>query len=177
MSLGVHPSSSPRWYVIHTHAKQEDRAASNLQAWNVETFNPKLSGRRLRSVNGHVTHASKPLFPHYIFAHFDAKSMLQKVCFTRGVYRVVSFGGVPAAVDESIIEIIKAQMDADGFVRLIDDFKAGDKVMIKSGPLKNFVGVFERQMKHSERVAILLTAVNYQSRAIVPKELIMKVAV
>lgn len=177
MGLGVQPSSSPRWYVVHTHAKQEDRATSNLQAWNVETFNPKLRGRRLGSVNGHVTHASKPLFPHYIFAHFDARSMLQKVCFTRGVYRVISFGSEPAPVDESIIELIKAQIDADGFVRLVDDFKAGDKVVIKSGPLKNFVGVFERQMKHSERVTILLTAVNYHSRAIVTKEMIMKVAV
>jgi transcription elongation factor/antiterminator RfaH len=177
MNLGVQPSSSPRWYVIYTHAKQEYRAISNLQAWNVETFNPRLRGRRLGSVAGHVKHANKPLFPHYVFAHFDAKSMLQKVCFTRGVYSVISFGGVLAAVDESIIELIKAQMDEDGFVRLGNDFKTGDKVMIKSGPLKNFIGVFERQMKHSERVAILLTTVNYQSRAIVTKEMIMKMAV
>jgi transcription antitermination factor NusG len=142
----------------------------------VETLNPKLRGRRISSVNGQVNYAGKPLFSHYIFAHFDAESLLQKVCFTRGVHGVISFGGVPAAVDESVIKLIKVQMDADGFVKLADDFKAGDKVLIKSGPLKNFVGVFERQMKHSERVAILLTTVNYQSRAVVMKEMIMKVA-
>ena len=32
----------PFWYAIHTHPKQENRAESNLQAWNVETFIPRI---------------------------------------------------------------------------------------------------------------------------------------
>jgi transcriptional antiterminator RfaH len=168
-------SDGPNWYVIRTGAKQEERAISNLNAWRVETFLPKVKVRRLNHFTGITKYVPGPMFPHYAFARFDASRFLHQVCYTRGVHSVVSFGGVPAGVDDSIIEIIQAQIGDDGLVQLGTELKVGDDVKIKDGPLANFVGVFDHQLDHSDRVVILLTAVSYQGRIVIQKECVEKI--
>ena len=165
---------APSWYVIQTKPKQETRADSNLMAWNVETFNPKIKEWKRNNFTGKFTLVVKSLFTNYIFARFQANSLLHKVCFTRGVHRVVSFGDAPKVVDDEIIALIHSREDADGFVRTGDEFVEGDKVIVKDGPLKNFVGVFQKEMKATDRVVVLLSAVSYQAHMQIEKERIRK---
>ena len=166
-----------RWYVVHTKSRQEERANSNLMAWGVETLNPKVKTRRYNEFIGTPLHISQPLFPRYIFARFNADTQLSKIWFTRGVQNVVCFGGNPASVDEDIIELLQARIDESGFVKTSDELKRGDKVMIKAGPMRNFVGVFEREVKASERIEILLTSISYQGRLLVQRDLVERVSV
>ena len=165
----------PRWYVVYTNPNQENRATENLLAWGVETFNPTLKERRGKLYNQQARCTIKPLFPRYIFARFPI-SLLSKVCFTRGVHSVVCFGGRPAPVDDEIIRIIKSNIGADGFVRIGEEFKFGDRVMVKDGPLAGLIGVFERPLKDSDRVMILLTMVNYQGRVTIDSGQLRKVS-
>ena len=162
-----------RWYAIHTKSRQEERATSNLTAWNVDTFLPQLKQRSVRSGSIWV---NKPLFPSYIFARFDPTQLLNKVNFTRGVQNVVSFGGYATPVDDGIIELIKAQIGEDGFVSLFEEFETGNKVKINFGPLKNLEGVFESGIKDTDRVRILLDTVSYQSHVVIEKDMIEKIA-
>lgn len=162
----------PQWYVVHTHPKQEDRANSNLRVWGVETLHPKLKTRRVNEFSGAVTYLTKPMFPRYIFARFDARKQLAKISFTRGVHHVVSFGGQPTWVEDEIIQIISARIDQNGFVRIGDDLKQGDRVVIKAGPLRDFEGVFERELNDSERISVLLTTISYQGRVVVNRDLL-----
>jgi transcriptional antiterminator RfaH len=157
------------WYVIVTHPKQEDRAENNLRAWNVETFYPKLRERHENPLTGRTTFVIKPFFPRYMFARFDAK-ILHKVWYTRGVHSVVSFGGNPAVVEDEIIALTQARVSLNGYIEIEDGLKSGDQVIIKKGPLANFMGVFERQVKHTDRVMILLTTVGYQSRLVIERQ-------
>lgn len=162
-----------QWYVIHTNPKQEDRAESNLRAWNVETYNPKLREVR-HSPYGEPGHIIKPLFPRYIFARFGLKELFHKVRFTRGVYNILGFGNGPTPVDEEIINIIKLRTDNLGFVKIGPDLEPGDEIIIEDGPLKSFTGIFEQEMKDSCRVMILLNTVSYQGRLIISREQIKK---
>ncbi len=164
----------PSWYVIRTGPKQEERAISNLSAWRVETFLPKLRVRRRNHFTGVTKYVPGPMFPHYAFARFNANKALHQICYTRGVHSVVHFGGVPARVDDSIIELIRSQVGVDGFVQVEDDLKVGDYVKIKEGPLANFVGVFAAKMDERDRVLILLTTVSYQGRIVIEKEFVEK---
>lgn len=166
-------AEAPRWYAVFTHARQEGRADENLKAWRVETFAPRI--RQSRYYNGTLVQSIKPLFPRYIFARFKVNDLLHKVTFTRGVSGVVSFGGTPTPVDDQIIEIIKSQMSEDGYVKIVETLRAGDPVEIKDGPLKNFRGIFERAVKHSDRVMLLLTTISFHSHVEVPRELVRKV--
>lgn len=168
-------SDTPRWYVVQTGVRQEERAVNNLNAWQVETFLPKLRQRRFNRSTGIMTQVVAPMFPRYLFARFDASRMLHKVSFTRGVHTVVSFGGRPAAVDDAIIELIQSQIGDDGLVHLYSDLKAGDKVKIRDGSLKDFTGVFNHKFKNTDRVAILLTTISYQGHVVIEREFVEKI--
>lgn len=163
------------WYAIYTNPKQEDRARFNLNAWQVETFTPMCIERRYNQFTGKPHNVVKHLFPRYIFARFRADQLLHKIYFTRGVKSVVSFGGKPARVDDEIIEIIRARVGEDGYVRISEELKPGDKVVIRSGPLKDFVGMFESKTKDHARISILLTTINFQSHVLIEREMAAKV--
>ena len=165
-----------RWYVVHTKSRQEERANSNLRAWGVETLNPKVKTRRYNQFTGAPSHITQPLFPRYIFAKFNVDKQLSKIWFTRGVHSVVCVGGSPASVDEDIIEVLQSRIDESGFVKTGEELKRGDKVVIKTGPMRNFIGIFEREVKASDRVEILLTSINYQGRLLVGRDLVERVS-
>ena len=162
------------WYAIYTHPRQEERAENNLKAGKVETFNPKAKKVRGRQSNPR-NFVTSQLFPRYIFARFD-KQLLHTVSYTRGVQRVVCFGLEPTPVDDAIIALIRSQMDDDGYVQFGEQFKSGDKILVKHGSLANFAGIFERELKGSDRVSILLTTVSYQVRVVLEREQIKKLA-
>ena len=166
---------TPQWYAIHTHPKQEDRANDNLRAWKVETFNPKIKKKHPNPYLKVPTYVSKSLFPRYLFARFDLDSMLGKILFTRGVQSVVSFGGIPAEVHDDIITLIQSQVSEEVFVEVGDQLRMGDKVKIEDGPLRSLTGVFERSVKGSDRVLILLAAINYQGSVVVQREHVSRV--
>ena len=167
-------ADSLRWYVIHTHVKQEERTNDNLKSWGVETLHAKLRTRRYNQFTGTPTYLTQPLFPRYLFAKFNAREQLPKIRFTRGVRNVVCFDGNPAPVEDEIIDIIRDRIDENGFVKATDELKPGDKVVISAGPLRNLVGIFERQVKGSDRITILLTAIEYQGRLVVDRNLVQR---
>ena len=172
--MGIEPVVEDRqWYVVHTNPKQEERANSNLVAWGVETLYAKLKARRHNEFTGVPTYITQPLFPRYLFAKFK-REQLSKILFTRGVHDVVCFGDGPACVSEEIIDVIRGRIDQNGFVKLNNDLKPGDRVVISAGPLKNLIGVFEREVKGSERIMILLTAIGYQGHIEVDRDLIKR---
>jgi transcriptional antiterminator RfaH len=143
------------WYAIRTRPRQEERALENLIYWGIETLAPRLEGNPAR----HHSH----LFPGYIFARFEGFQMLHNIRFTRGVAYVVSFGGVPAPINDELIAEIQVRMDKTNVIRNENALSPGDKVMIQSGLLRDFVGVFERNVPSAERVQILLRSVAYSA--------------
>src|ERR1041385_3651618 len=156
----AHTDSLATWYVIYTHLKQERRVEKNLRAWDIETFNPQVREYYYNQFSGAPIPVTKPLFPRYVFARFDAGAMFQKIHFTRGVNKVVSFGGRAVPVDPEVINIIKSRTDEDGFVSLGEKLQTGEQVIVKDGPFRDLHGIFEHGMKDDERVMLLLTTVS-----------------
>jgi transcriptional antiterminator RfaH len=163
-----------RWYVIHTHSKQEDRACVNLRVLGVPIFNPKIRERRYNQFSIIPNYVTKPFFPSYIFAQFKVSDLYHKVRFTRGVYSVVSFGEDPAPIDEQVITLIRSKIKEDGFVRIDEGIRPGDRVIIEDGPLKNFEGIFEREMRGTDRIRILLETVSYQAHIEIERDMVKK---
>ena len=158
------------WYAIRTKSREEDRADFNLRSWQVQTFAPKL--RELCSSDWGKRYVTKPLFSNYIFARFDAGKQLHNINHTRGVHKVVSFGESPTPIDDKIIDFIKERTDENGFIEMGEELKHGDKVTIKHGPFKSLSGIFQKRIKKTDRVKILLDAVNYQSQLLIERDLI-----
>ena len=166
----------PTWFVVCTNAKQEDRAYNNLHAWGVECFNPKIKAYRRNQFTGVATQMPKPLFPRYIFARFSISRSLHKISFTRGVQRVVSSDDKPTPIDDEVIALLQARVDNDGFLRVGEPLKPGDKVRVKDGPWKALVGVVEREHKSNERIMILLDSLKFQSRLTIERDWVEKIS-
>ena len=175
MDFGM-PIVGAQWYAVYTKAKDEERAENNLMAWGVETFAPKIQERQYNQFTNIPRYVTKPLFPRYLFARFDAATLLRKVYYTRGVHSVVSLDYNPVIVDDHVIAMIKERVNEDGFVKTGEELRLNDKVIIKSGVLKNFTGVFERRMKDSDRITILLDTITFQGRICIEEERVRKIA-
>jgi transcriptional antiterminator RfaH len=163
------------WYLVQTHPRQEGRAESNLKSFGIETLAPMFRDRRRNFYTGELALHEKPLFPSYIFAKFIANDLYHKVRYTRGIRRLVSFGSSPTIIDEEIIAMIRSRIGEDGFARMNEDLKPGDKVIIKDGPLRTFAGIFEREMNIADRVRILLLAVSYQAHVEIERGMVKKI--
>jgi transcriptional antiterminator RfaH len=171
--MGIAPlKDHEEWYAIRTKPKEEDRADLNLRTWQVETFAPKL--KTLRTTDFGSKYVNKPLFSSYIFARFNANKQLHDINYTRGVQKVVSFGGSPISIDGEVISFIRGHLDENGFIRLDQELKRGDRVRISSGPFESLVGIFTRKTKDKDRVRILLDAMKYQSHLLIDRELVEK---
>ena len=162
------------WYVIQTKLKKEDEADSYLSTRGVEIFNPLMETFALR--NGRMNKELKPLFSGYIFGKFDLEQNYPLVRWGRGVKKVLGFGGYPTSISEEVVEIIKERTDTEGIVRLKQNFKANDVIRIKTGPLKDLLGIFDRWVSDNERVRILLNLIGYQPAVEIHYSMIEKVA-
>jgi transcriptional antiterminator RfaH len=164
------------WYVVHTHPNQEERTNSNLRTFGLETLTPKLRVNRYNQFTGQSIRIVKPLFPSYIFARFRFNELYHRIRFTRGVQSLVCFNNSPTPVDEEIVDLVRSRIGSDGFVKTIEELKAGDEVVINEGRFQNLYGVFEREMPDAARVRILLSAVNFQAHVVVNRALVSKVS-
>jgi transcription elongation factor/antiterminator RfaH len=163
------------WYVVKTQPKQEVRAECNLRVWGLNTFLPKVIERYTNPFTGISSNVIRPLFPQYLFAQFEVCYSLRRVCFTRGVHSVVNFGNGPTSIDDEIIELIQLRVGEDGLVKLDEELNEGDPVTINSGPLQQLSGIFQHDIKGTDRVAILLTAISFQGRVIIERDLVQKI--
>ena len=162
------------WYVIQTKPKKEGEANSYLSTKGVEIFSPLIESFTTR--NGRMSKELKPLFPGYIFGKFDLEQNYPLVRWGRGVKKVLGFGGYPTPISEEVVELIKERTDTEGIVRLKQNFKANDVIRIKTGQLKDLIGIFERWVSDNERVRILLNLIGYQPAVEMHYSMIEKVA-
>lgn len=162
------------WYVIQTKPKKEEEAKSYLSTKGVEIFNPLLETFLVRK--GRMNKELKPFFPNYIFGKFDLDQNYPLVRWAKGVKKVLGFGEFPTPISEQVVEVIKERTDAQGIVRLTHHFQANDLIRIKTGPLKDLLGIFERWVSDSERVRVLLNLMGYQPVVEIHYSMIEKVA-
>ena len=163
------------WYVIQTKPKKEEDAKFYLSTRGLEIFSPLMETFLIR--NGRINKELKPLFPGYMFGRFDLEQNYSLVKWGRGVKKVLGSGGTyPSPVSEELIEIIKKRTDRDGVVRKNYQFETNDRVRIKSGPLRDLLGIFERWVSDNDRVRVLLNLIGYQPSIELHYSMIEKVA-
>ena len=152
------------WYAVNTKTRCEAIACASLDRHGVEVFLPMLRERKV--LRGECRSTTSPLFPRYLFAKFDVSSQLRAVTYARGVKSIVTFGGDPSMVDESIIQAIRSRA-TDGVIELSEDrFSPGQIVRIQDGPLCGLEAVFEKKLDGTSRAVLLLRAMSFQARVI-----------
>ncbi len=152
-------SSNPRWYLIQTKPRQEARAEQHLRRQAFECYRPhKPSG----SCNGK---AQEPLFPGYLFIRLDRQlDNWYPIRSTRGVARVVSFGGEPTPVRDELIEQLRQRLAAPAEKT---QFRPGERVQLHGGGFNELEAIFV-SADGEERSVILLTLLQREQKVRVP---------
>jgi transcriptional antiterminator RfaH len=166
-------SSKPAWYVVQTKPKREAEAFHNLCGLGFQSLFPKLLD--YRTWNGRSTVITKPLFPSYLFVNLILSQHYYKVKWTKGLARFVGWGDRPAPIADEVIEIIRSRMEDLGRVKVGLDLKPGEEVRIRSGSLKDLIGIFDNKVSPRGRVRVLLQLVGSQVSVNLPETLLERI--
>ncbi len=150
------------WYALYTRPRHEKKVYEGLTEKGITAFLPTI--RQLRQWKDRRKWVEVPLFNSYVFIQIDLQDKLTALQ-TKGVVRMVSFGGVPAAIPDWQIEQLQRVIEHPETLQPEQYLKEGDLVEIVEGPLKGIRG-YLRQLRGETRVAILIDGI-YQSASFV----------
>jgi len=148
-----------RWYALHTMSNCEAKVASYLRAFDVEAFLPDYPTRR--QWNDRVKTIRLPLFPGYLFGRWQ-KKLNYEALGAPGLAQIVAVAGVPVPIPEEEIDSVRRLVDSGLTVCGCPLLKTGQRVRMRSGPLKGLEGRLER-IKNQFR---LVVSVQLLSRSI-----------
>ena len=150
-----------QWYALHAKPHKERQVETYLAAQGMQVYFPSVPVLHRRG-----RPAVRAFFPRYLFVNTDIDRVgLSTLHYTPGAIGVVMFGGVPARVDDSVIEALRARLArVDPATRssqaIVDDrgeiIEPGDRVAVKTGPLVEFQAVFDRRLSAAGRVRVLI---------------------
>lgn len=153
------------WYVMHSKPQKEKWLLKQLDALNIEVYYPRLRSKA-RKLDSRIF---KPYFPGYMFVNVDLEltgtSMLEWIPGSLGL---ISFGGEPARVPEALLQKIRRHVDEINAARarIVESLRPGDEVVIFSGPLAGYDAIFCNRLRDTERVQVLLKALQDQQMKI-----------
>jgi len=144
--------SQARWYAAYTCAKHEKRVAAELGMREVEHFLPVYSS--VRRWKDRRVMLDLPLFPGYVFVRLALRDRLRVVQIP-SVVRLVGFGGLPTALPDTEMEIMRSGVSQSPHAEPHPFLTVGRRVRITAGPFAGLEGVLKRK-KSSLRVVISL---------------------
>ena len=144
------------WYALRSKPNKEDFLASQLQAGGFTIYYPRL---RVSVVNPRARKI-RPYFPGYLFVQVDlAVANLSDLKWMPGGTGLVSFGGEPAVVPDSLIVALQRRVDElNASTRsVIAELNPGDAVILQAGPFAGYEAIFDGRISGQDRVRVLLS--------------------
>ena len=147
-----------RWYAIQTKGNKEKEVAKRLTDLKFEMFLPWLRDRRRIGSKYHWVLVSG-----------------KTARYSPGVKDFLRFGNEIAEIPNDIIVALKERCPESIAAVNPVSLAAGDSVSINEGPFAGLQAIFEKKMKGSERVAVLLELLGRQTRLILPSETVSRI--
>jgi len=151
------------WYLLKTKPRMEEIAEINLKNQSIEYFLPRFTcGKR----------EGKVIFPGYIFIKPKTTDTFQSIRSTRGVNDFVRFEMAFANASDETIDELKAVVDVmNDRMDQTNLYQKGEEVFIKSGPFKDFNGVFDKYDADQSAI-VLINFLRHQQRLKIKAEMI-----
>jgi len=158
------PSSSGRWYVVHTYSGHENKVAANLKQ-RIETqklthkiFDIVVPTRNVVKVShGKKEEIKEKIFPGYILVKMilDDDSWLA-VRTTQGVTAFVGAGNKPTPISDREVDAIRKFMAMEA-PKYKASFSVSEAVKIVDGPFADFLGSIESIDEEKGKVKVLVS--------------------
>jgi transcription antitermination factor NusG len=132
------PGNNLRWYALRVKSKFENLASATLRGKGYQEFLPLYRSKRRWS--DRVKQVDVPLFPGYLFCHFDASRLLP-ILTTPGVVSIVGAGKTPIPVTEGEIADIQSVVRSGLPAMPWPGLTAGSRILIEAGPLAGMEGI------------------------------------
>jgi transcriptional antiterminator RfaH len=164
------------WYAVCCKPRQETIAEENLLRQGFHVYFPRICVRQRR--RGRWIDAIEALFPRYLFIRLDpSQKSTATVRSTRGAVGLVRFGGQPALVPQTVIDVLKQREDAASGMHKDERplFSTGETVKLVDGPLMGMEGVFAEQ-DGEKRVIVLLELLGKANKVAVSRDWITRAA-
>ena len=153
------------WYLVFTKPREEEKAKINLENQGFKSFMPKIS---LVEEGEELSSKVELMFPRYIFTKLKTENTNWiKINSTYGVSKIVSYGGKPAYIPESLVNDLKVKCGEGGILeqkKIFTNYEKGDQIFIKDGIFKGKDAIF-LSYKGKDRVRVLLEIISQSSVA------------
>jgi transcriptional antiterminator RfaH len=157
-----------QWYALRSKPRKEETVWRQVSSKGFDAYLPRL---RVNPVNPR-SRKFRPYFPGYLFVSADLEQVGSSIFqWMPNSIGLVSFGGEPATVPDSLIASIQKKLEAIAKAggEVFDGLKSGDKVRISEGPFAGYEAIFDARLPGSERVRVLLLLLESQRQ--IPVEL------
>ncbi|WPN48570.1 MULTISPECIES: transcription termination/antitermination NusG family protein [unclassified Pseudomonas] len=155
------------WYLIQCKPRQDERAEENLVRQGFVVSRPKFA----RQQNGSTR--QKPffesLFPGYLFIYLPGETNWAPLRSTRGVHKIVGFGGQPLSVSDELVNELSNRGDS----LTEKEISAGDKVRVLAGAFSDLDAIFLCS-DGMERVVLLINFLNREQKIHLPRFCVTK---
>jgi len=151
------------WYLLKTKSRMEETAEVNFKNQGIEHFLPRFACG---------TREGKAIFPGYIFIKPKTGDTFQSIRSTKGVNDFVRFERSFANASNETIDKLKAMVNVmnDRMVQT-KFYQKGEEVLIKSGPFKDFNGIFEKYDADQSAI-VLINFLRYQQPVKIKAEML-----
>ncbi len=148
ISVALQYSSLP-WYALQVRARYEKAVAHNLRSRGYVDFLPlHICTHRW---SDRIQKVELPLFPSYVFCRFDARERCS-ILSVPGVISIVGIGKKPQPVDEGEMTALQTVVRSGLLLQPWPFLKAGHRVVIQDGPLRNVEGVLSEVRDHDQLI-------------------------
>jgi transcription antitermination factor NusG len=143
--------AEPRWYAAYTSANREKRVSLQLTERSIENFLPLYES--IRHWKDRNVRLNLPLFPGYVFVRIALRDRVQALAVP-GLARLVGFNGLPSALPESEIEMMKKCLCGRATLAPHPYLRSGSRVRVRKGPLTGLEG---RVIRRKNRLRFVIS--------------------
>jgi transcription antitermination factor NusG len=142
-----------RWYALYTRSRHERIVASHLTDKGYPVCFPSYRTQRKRV--DRIVEIELPLFPGYIFCHFNATRRLP-ILTTPGVVEVIGAGKVPKPVEDHEIASLQSLICSGRPLQPWPFLRAGQRIRVRAGSMSGALGIL-LQAKNQHRLVVSIT--------------------
>ena len=142
-----------QWYALQVRSRWESATATLLAGKGYQTLLPTYkTEKRWRSSSREV---AVPLFPGYVFCHFDVHNRLP-ILVTPGVLSVVGRGRTPIPVEQSEMDALQRVVSSGLRSEPWPYMEVGQRIRIKNGALSGLEGILT-SFRGSHRIVVSIS--------------------
>jgi transcription termination/antitermination protein NusG len=167
--LGCDPEGrAGHWYALYVRSRHEKAVESGLRGKGYAAFSPFYRTKRKRV--DRIAAVDVPLFPGYVFCHFDSNKRLP-ILTTPGMVRIVGPGNRPEPVDDHEIASIRTLALSGRPVQPWPFLRSGQRIRLEAGPLMGAEGIFLR-VKNEYHLVVSITLLQRAVSVVVEKDVV-----